>query len=108
MYEKETLADTVSYMKDLERMSSAALITESGLSRLNREGSLKNPHKELVKVLYLAREAYTETVGAFDVTVLPVLLHFETQEGAHAEGAGEVQKRSSVSTRSILTPETSR
>jgi thiamine biosynthesis lipoprotein len=44
---------------------------------LNREGHLKNPHQQLVKVLGLAREAYTETMGAFDVTVLPVLLHFE-------------------------------
>jgi len=46
---------------------------------LNSEGNLKKPGKELTQVLHLAREAYTETGGAFDVTVLPVLLHFEKQ-----------------------------
>jgi FAD:protein FMN transferase len=73
---KETLADTISYMKNLERIFSR-FDDESGLSALNREGSLKNPHQELMKVLGLAWEAHAETGGAFDVTVLPVLLHFE-------------------------------
>ena len=76
--EKETLLSVISYMKALETVLSRFDST-SGLSVLNSEGSLKNPHKELAKVLHLAREAYSETGGAFDVTVLPVLLHFETQ-----------------------------
>ena len=78
---KETLADTMAYMKNLERIFSR-FDGESGLSALNREGHLKNPHQQLVKVLGLAREAYTETMGAFDVTVLPVLLHFEAYRKA--------------------------
>ena len=89
---KEALADTVSYMKNLERIFSR-FDDESGLSALNREGSLKNPHKELVKVLYLAREAYTETIGAFDVTVLPVLLHFETYRKALTQSEQERFRR---------------
>ena len=89
---KEALADTVSYMKDLERIFSR-FDNESGLSALNRDGSLKSPHKELVKVLYLAREAYTETIGAFDVTVLPVLLHFETYRKALTQSEQERFRR---------------
>ena len=78
---EEALADTVSHMRSLERIFSR-FDKESGLSRLNREGGLKNPHKELMKVLHLASTAYTETDGVFDVTVLPVLLHFETYRRA--------------------------
>ena len=73
---KEALADAVSHMKGLERVFSR-FDEESPLSELNRTGSLKNAHRELVNVLHLAREAYAETKGAFDVTVLPVLLRFE-------------------------------
>jgi FAD:protein FMN transferase len=78
---EEALRDTVSYMKNLERVFSR-FDEESLLSVLNREGSMKSPHKEFMKVLLLAREAYAETMGAFDVTVLPVLLHFETYRKA--------------------------
>jgi thiamine biosynthesis lipoprotein len=76
--EKETLLSAISYMKALESVLTRFDGT-SGLSLLNSAGRLKNPHKELTKVLYSAREAYSETGGVFDVTVLPVLLHFETQ-----------------------------
>ena len=74
---QETLSETVRYMKGLEPIFSR-FDEESGLSLLNREGWLKNGHRELMKVLHLAHAAYTETGGAFDVTILPVLLHFET------------------------------
>ena len=76
--ERETLLSAISYMKALESVLTRFDGT-SGLSLLNSVGRLKNPHKELTKVLYSARDAYSETGGAFDVTVLPVLLHFETQ-----------------------------
>ena len=73
---KEALTDAISHMRGLERVLSR-FDEASPLSELNRKGSLKSPHGELMNVLHLAREAYAETVGAFDVTVLPVLLHFE-------------------------------
>jgi thiamine biosynthesis lipoprotein len=76
--EKETLLSVISYMKALETVLTRFDGT-SGISILNSKGSLKKPDKELMQVLHLAREAYIETGGAFDVTVLPVLLHFETQ-----------------------------
>lgn len=73
---KDVLADTISHMKELERIFSRH-DEGSPLSELNHKGSLKNPPRELMTVLHSAREAYSETMGTFDVTVLPVLLHFE-------------------------------
>jgi FAD:protein FMN transferase len=89
---QEALADAVSHMRSLERIFSR-FDKESGLSQLNREGGLKNPHKELLKVLHLACEAYTETDAAFDVTVLPVLLHFETYRKTLTEKERESFKK---------------
>ncbi len=79
--ERDTLIKAISYMRDMETLFSRFDRT-SGLWMLNTEGRLKHPHRELMRVLHLAHEAYTETAGAFDVTVLPVLLHFETYRKA--------------------------
>lgn len=73
---KEALIDIISHMKKLERIFSR-FDEGSPLSELNRTGSLKNPPREFMTLLHSAREAYSETMGTFDITVLPVLLHFE-------------------------------
>ncbi len=47
---------------------------DSALSRLNRDGVLRNPHPDLVRVLRLAQRVSRNSGGAFDVTVQPLWL----------------------------------
>jgi FAD:protein FMN transferase len=49
----------------------------SALSRLNRDGVLRDPHPDLVKVFQLARSVSARSGGAFDVTVQPLWMAFE-------------------------------
>lgn len=44
----------------------------SQLSRLNREGSLANPHPHFVEVLQAAQRLSRDSSGAFDVTIQPL------------------------------------
>lgn len=44
----------------------------SAVSRLNRNGILRRPHADLLKVLRLARLVASKSHGAFDVTVQPL------------------------------------
>ena len=74
--EKEMLSGAVSYMKQLERHFTR-FNKESELSLFNREGVIRRPSREFRTVMEMAREGYSRTRGAFDVTVLPVLMHFE-------------------------------
>ena len=46
--------------------------TDSQLSLLNRQGSLRNPHPDLVTALKKSIELSRRTGGAFDVTVQPL------------------------------------
>lgn len=73
---REILVETISHMKQLERVFSR-FTSEGELATLNREGVLRQPSKEFFTVMQAAHKAYVETDGAFDVSVLPVLLHFE-------------------------------
>ncbi len=45
---------------------------DSEISRLNRDGELRNPHPFLVSVLGQAQDLAKQTDGAFDVTVQPL------------------------------------
>lgn len=56
---------------------------ESQVSRLNRDGVLRDPHPYLVHVLGQAAALSRRTAGAFDVTVQPL---WETYWQAHANG----------------------
>ncbi len=89
---KEALADSVTCMKTFERVLTR-FDAQSGLSSLNREGAIRNPKRELMEVLDAAREAYTESDGAFDASVLPVLLHFERYGKALTEKEREGFRR---------------
>jgi thiamine biosynthesis lipoprotein len=76
---EEALHQTFAAMKGLEEKLSRHMTT-SELSRLNRTGFLANPGEDLVEVLALAQDLSRKTSGAFDVTVLPlVLLHEQIQ-----------------------------
>jgi thiamine biosynthesis lipoprotein len=46
--------------------------SDSQVSQLNRERSLRDPHPFLLTVLHAAREASTATAGAFDITIQPL------------------------------------
>lgn len=45
---------------------------DSQLSRLNRSGRLRGPHRDLIEVLACAAEVSLRSEGAFDVTVQPL------------------------------------
>ena len=63
----------------------------SALSRLNRDGTLDRPPAELLAVLRVARSVSERSDGAFDATVQPLWLAFESarREG-RLPGAAEV------------------
>ena len=46
----------------------------SGVSTLNRDGVLHDPHPDLVRVLRLSQQVSAKSQGAFDVTVQPLWL----------------------------------
>lgn len=50
----------------------------SALSRLNRDGVLHDPHPDLVSVFQRAQFVSARSQGAFDVTVQPLWMAFET------------------------------
>jgi FAD:protein FMN transferase len=54
----------------------------SALSRLNRDGVLHDPSRELLEVLSLALHVCAQSDGAFDVTVQPLMLAWQR---AHRE-----------------------
>ena len=56
---------------------------QSQLCRLNRDGSLEQPHPYLLEVLRAAQEFSTQSDGAFDVTVQPL---WELYWQAHKAG----------------------
>lgn len=60
--------------QELERVESLMSIyrPDSELSRLNRDGILRNPDPRLRKVLNFAKRLSAQTRGAFDVTVQPL------------------------------------
>jgi thiamine biosynthesis lipoprotein len=57
---------------------------DSALSRLNRDGVLRDPHPDLLKVFQLARSISARSHGAFDVTVQPLWAAFEAAQRREA------------------------
>ena len=49
----------------------------SAVSRLNRDGALREPDAHLLRVLQLARQVAERSAGAFDITVQPLWLAWE-------------------------------
>ncbi|MFB6101991.1 MAG: FAD:protein FMN transferase [Haloplanus sp.] len=52
--------------------------SDGEVARLNEAGVLANPSPELVALLRRCRQVYDRTDGAFDPTVLPVLIAYES------------------------------
>jgi len=74
-FAKETLNICIKEIKRLENIFSL-FIPSSSISKLNKNGILKNPPKELVEVLIFANKISKQTNGAFDVTVQPLWLAY--------------------------------
>ena len=55
---------------------------DSALSRLNRDGELHSPPAELVDILGIAHTVSRDSDGAFDVTVQPLWVAFESAQRA--------------------------
>jgi thiamine biosynthesis lipoprotein len=61
----------VAAIRQVERLMSL-FDPASAVSRLNRDGELRDPHPELVQLLRLAQQVAEDSAGAFDVTVQPL------------------------------------
>jgi len=77
---EEALNKTIEKMMSLEGHLSRHMV-ESELSLLNKTGVLNNPDTDIVNVLSLARDISDKSSGAFDVTILPLLLMHESIRG---------------------------
>lgn len=81
--------------REIERLEAEFSLhrPDSALSRLNREGALETPSRDMVRVLGAARRFSALTDGAFDVTVQPLWLlyadHFFRHPGDAAGPAEE-------------------
>jgi thiamine biosynthesis lipoprotein len=91
---EEALNQTIGTMQKLEGKLSRHMAS-SELSELNRTTVLKNPSEDLVNVLRLSQDLSNKTSGAFDVTVLPLILLHEEIRGANDHP--EPQRHSSAS-----------
>jgi FAD:protein FMN transferase len=71
---------------------------DSAISRLNRNGVLPSPHPDLVRIFQLAQSVSARSGGAFDVTVQPLWLAFETaqREGTLPSPTAVAQARAAV------------
>jgi FAD:protein FMN transferase len=63
----------VASIRHVERLMSL-FDPDSAVSRLNRDGVLRDPHADLVRVLRIARDVSAGSQGGFDVTVQPLWL----------------------------------
>ncbi|KJS01954.1 MAG: hypothetical protein VR65_07140 [Desulfobulbaceae bacterium BRH_c16a] len=77
---EEALTKTIVTMQGLEKKLSRHMAS-SELSILNSTGFLDNPGEDLRRVLVLSEELSRKTSGAFDVTMLPLLLLHEELRG---------------------------
>ncbi|MFH0782172.1 MAG: FAD:protein FMN transferase [Pseudomonadota bacterium] len=77
---EEALMKTIDTMQNLEAKLSRHMAT-SELATLNRTGYLENPGSDLLQVIGMARAISRKTSGAFDVTMLPLLLLHEEIRG---------------------------
>ncbi|MEO5736289.1 MAG: FAD:protein FMN transferase, partial [Variovorax sp.] len=56
--------------------------SDSALSRLNREGQLRSPPAELVEILDIAHGVSRDSNGAFEITVQPLWIAFDSAQRA--------------------------
>jgi FAD:protein FMN transferase len=77
---EEALTNTIATMQGLEAKLSRHMAT-SELAALNRTGFLEAPGADLQQVVAMARDISRKTSGAFDVTMLPLLLLHEEIRG---------------------------
>lgn len=70
----------------------------SAISRLNRDGVLTSPHPDLVTIFQLAQSVSARSAGAFDVTVQPLWVVFETaqRQGSLPSAAAVAKARAAV------------
>lgn len=77
---EEALTQTIATMQGLEAKLSRHMAT-SELALLNRNGFLEIPGTDLLQVVTMADDISRKTSGAFDVTMLPLLLLHEEIRG---------------------------
>jgi len=77
---EEALTKTIVVMQELERKLSRHM-ADSELARLNRGGFLDQPGSDFLQVFDLSQDLSRRTAGAFDVTMLPLLLLHEEIRG---------------------------
>lgn len=77
---EEALTHTIATMQGLEAKLSRHMAT-SELALLNRNGFLETPGTDLLQVIAMAGDISRKTSGAFDVTMLPLLLLHEEIRG---------------------------
>lgn len=66
---------------------------ESDLCRLNRDGFLRSPHPDLVRVVTSALDWARRTGGAFDPTVQPLWQCYERGQADSADAFAEARRR---------------
>lgn len=76
---------------------------DSAISRLNRDGILRDPAPELLAVLRLAQDVARRSGGAFDVTVQPLWQAFDAaaRQGGLPSAAAVAQARALVGWRGL-------
>jgi len=73
---RQAVTACLARMESLSAMLST-YVPDSPISRLNRDGVLYDAPKELLEVLALSRELSELSDGAFDPTVMPLLVHYK-------------------------------
>ncbi|WP_066335360.1 FAD:protein FMN transferase [Azohydromonas lata] len=76
---------------------------DSAVSRLNRDGVLRDPHPDLLQVFQLAQGISARSSGAFDVTVQPLWTVFEAAQrrGTLPSATAVAQARAAVGWRRL-------
>lgn len=85
---EEALTGTIAVMQGLEARLSRHM-ADSELAALNASGFLNQPGADLLQVLDLSMELSRKTAGAFDVTMLPLLLLHEEARGNNGQLGGD-------------------
>ena len=71
----------VAQIRHVERLMSL-FDPQSALSQLNRDGVLRYPHPDFARVLQLAQRVSRQSAGAFDATVQPLWLAWQSAQQA--------------------------
>lgn len=105
---EEAISTTIATMQGLEGKLSRHM-PDSELAELNRTSILENPGADLRNVLTLAQELSRKSSGAFDITILPLLLLHEKIRGTndHPDPRQHASARSLVSYEKLQIDDTS-